>query len=686
MAREHLYNIPFGVPFLDALAEGLLARFGKDPLLLAQVRVLLPNRRSCLGLQEALFRKAGNATLLPIIQPVGDANETELIDAQDIPVPLEAVSRAKRRLLLSGLIRQWHKEKHGRSLRMDQAMQLAEALTDTLDEMQQEHVSFDALKSLVPDELAEHWQLTLDFFTVLTRQWPEVLKREATSDRVLRMNQLLEAQAQQWKKHPPAIPVIVAGTTGSIPATRALIHTVLHYLPQGYVVLPGLDQGMPEEQWQALHRVASHPQYGLHLLLKALGAERKEVTIWPYGTAMQHNKNRETLLRMAMDPEADWGKLALPPEAVQGIALLDADTIGQEAMMIAMMMRHHLETSAKQIALVTHDRALARYVIAHLRRWGIDIDDSAGLPLNQSPPMVLMRLILSAATQHYNVVVLLALLKHPLVACGDKALCRRNVRLLERECLRGVIKYDGWPVATGKHAVLLNRWLEKVRERLKPLDDSLAKGRVSFQVLMQVHLQVAEALADTDDLAGHKTLWQGDEGQNCREFIEELTEAIAGHPDVYAEDYAGVFDTLLIGRQYHLQRGQHPRLHILSPLEARLHQYDVVILGGLQEGVWPRYHHSFWMSEAMRMKAGLPSADREVGLAAHDFVQCCAAPHVYLSWHAKAEGSPCAPSPFLTRLQTVLKAAGKDISQPLCEVWQRELSGSYAKVVVPIAP
>ena len=69
-------------------------------------------------------------------------------------------------------------------------------------------------------------------------------------------------------------------------------------------------------------------------------------------------------------------------------------------------------------ALVTPDRELARRVAAELRRWDIEIDDSAGVPLGRTPPGVFLRLVLDLAASALAPVPLLAALKHPLAAGG----------------------------------------------------------------------------------------------------------------------------------------------------------------------------------------------------------------------------------------------------------------------------
>ncbi len=87
---------------------------------------------------------------------------------------------------------------------------------------------------------------------------------------------------------------------------------------------------------------------------------------------------------------------------------------------------------------MTPDRDLARRVAGELRRWGIEIDDSAGMPLANTPPGVFLRLVLNAAAENLAPLPLLSLLKHPLAACGlAPARFRELARRLEIAALRG---------------------------------------------------------------------------------------------------------------------------------------------------------------------------------------------------------------------------------------------------------
>src|SRR3546814_11626368 len=101
-------------------------------------------------------------------------------------------------------------------------------------------------------------------------------------------------------------------------------------------------------------------------------------------------------------------------------------------------MRAELERPDQNAVLVTPDRALARRVSAELRRWDIEVDDSAGVPLGETPTGAFLRLLARAAAEEAAPVPLLAVLKHPFAAAGmSPAAFRRRTRLLARSILRG---------------------------------------------------------------------------------------------------------------------------------------------------------------------------------------------------------------------------------------------------------
>jgi ATP-dependent helicase/nuclease subunit B len=119
---------------------------------------------------------------------------------------------------------------------------------------------------------------------------------------------------------------------------------------------------------------------------------------------------------------------------LSGITLIEAAEPREEALSLAIALRECLETPDAHASLVTPDRTLARRVAAELRRWGIEVDDSAGTALADSEAGRLARLVAEAAAEELAPVPLLALLRHPGVRGSIAA---SDVDRLEIAILRG---------------------------------------------------------------------------------------------------------------------------------------------------------------------------------------------------------------------------------------------------------
>lgn len=678
-ALPAVYNIPAGYSFAEALAQGLLERARSNPLGLADTTILLPSRRACRTLREAFLRlSGGTALLLPEMHPVGD------VDAEEVALRLAAdgagaenfevqdgVPKLERQILLAKLIR-----KADMAQSFDQAMALAQELGRFLDEVETEGLSFGALSGLVPEEFAGHWQKTLDFLTILTEHWPGILAAQGQVDQARRRNLLLQAQIRVWEKHPPQTPVIAAGSTGTVPAVAELLALAAR-LPQGMLVLPGLDLGLDAEGWEQVGE--DHPQYNIKQLLSRMNVARADVRLWPVKKVFPMNAGRVRLISEALRPAVTtdrWRQLTprdVPPQALDGFTRIDCDTPQEEADVIALLMRETLETPGKTAALITPDRRLARRVALSLRRWGILIDDSGGQPLTELMVGTWLMLTAEAPEESFAPVTLLSFLKHPLMAAAMPPEELRGMTwLLDQAALRGPRPAPGF---AGLYAALdslgekqsgskarLKDWLARIESPLRDFSALMAgKGEVSFRDLLTAHIRVAEEMAATEREDGALRLWRAEAGETASLLFGDLLRVAPSVPDLAPAHYVALLRLLLKAVTVRPLYGAHPRLSILGQIEARLFSGDRVILGGLNEGTWPALPAPDpWMSRPMRKKFGLPSPERGLSLAAHDFVQAASTSEVFLTRARKVEGTPTVPARWLLRLETVMEAVGLD--------------------------
>jgi len=667
--KPNVFNISAGLPFLDTLAAGILERYSSKPEFLVEITILLPTRRACRSLSLAFLRLTdGKPMLLPKMLPLGDIDEDELVLSGADKLSGEAsfeiapqIPYLHRQLLLTHMIM----ARKDSDVTTDQAARLAQELAHLLDQVQTEQLSFDKLNTLVEDEgLSKHWQKTLEFLAILNEHWPTILAEQGALDPAERRNRLLNAQTKLWEKNPPPGPVIAAGSTGSIPATADLLKTISQ-MANGLVILPGLDKDADKAVWQALE--PSHPQYGLAHLLKHLQIARSDVMDWQSHTKTIAPLSRAKLINQALIPASvtdHWEtRTKLDVEALCGVTLIEANNEKEEAGMIALALRRVLETEGKTAALVTPDRTLARRVTAELARWKINIDDSAGYPLTKTPPGTFMRQCARVVADGIVPVELLGLLKHPYAAGGmNPSEFRKLVRRLEvtlRLSLSPGLGYAALRTTVQRADQEKVRGIEQLidglDEIIRPFALMFKLPQVPLKDLLAGHVQLAEALATTNEKDGEARLWGGRDGEALASFFAELNEASDLLGAINARHYPALIDSLLSPQVHRPAYGSHPRLHIWGLLEARLQQVDVMILGGLNENSWPpQASESPWMSRPMLEKFGLSQPERRLGLTAHDFSQAASAKEVILSRSTRSNGSPTVPSRWLQRIKTLL--------------------------------
>lgn len=678
-------TVPPGAPFLDRLAGWWLAR-SPDPIERARGLILLPTRRAARALTAAFLRATdGGPLLLPRITAIGalDEGPLALAGALDLPpaiAPMERLAALTRLILGMG-------GRHGAPDSADRAWPLAAELARLLDEAHREEADLaGALPGLVAGDFARHWQDTLAFLSIVTDAWPRILAERGRIDPAGLGVRLLRAQAAAWTAAPPEFPVVIAGTAGGLRATAELMRVVAR-LPQGLVLLPGLDLDLAEAAWESLD--PSHPQAGMRRLLADMQATRGDVAVWPPAARPQPGtEGRAALIQAALLPAgtlAAWRSTTPPPtQQLQWLERLEPDDQQHEAVAIALVLRAALERPGAQAALATPDRQLAARVAAELARFGIVADDSAGEPLAETPPGLLLRLLAQTAAEALAPVCLLALLKHPLAALGlEPARCRRLARELELACLRGPAPPPGLAglrQRAGADAPVIAGLLDRLERALAPLlalPPEVAPARA-----LAALIEAAEALATTPQQPGTARLWALEEGEALATHLAELLAALPALPPQPLRSLPGLLDATLQGavvRSRRALRGrdgtEHPRVAILGLLEARLQGFDTLVLGSLAEQVWPpAADPGPWLSRPMRAAAGLASPEALVGEMAHDFAMlACAAPHVVLSCPRRREGAPAVPARWLVRLEAFLRGQGRALPRSPAAEWARRL-------------
>ena len=638
------------------------------------------------------MRRADTGLLLPRMAAVGDLDLNERLGSAleimgggpDLPPAIDTLTR---QMMLAKMIapRFSRTERRKDPLSEAEALRLAGDLARVIDQMQVEQIPLSQLSTVDRGDLSAHWDSAFDLFRVLAHEWPEMLSRRGQMDPAERRNAMLAYVAETWRANPPTRPVIAAGIATTAPAIARLLRVVAG-LPKGMVVFPHLDLTMEDAEWDMLgphapdpvsgHRarnLETHPQFHLKLLLERMGVAREEVRRWTRSGESDAPAIRSKVISRAFAPAENtalWAALPSEQRNLSAVRVMEAQDGHEEAMGIAIAIREALETAEERVQLVTANRALAGRVAAQLRRWGVEADDSAGQPLDKTPPGSFVLLLLEAAASRFAPVELLQLLKHPLcapviAAKGDTEDGLWRVMWLERVreldlALRGPRPDAGLAGIEAAIVMWMTRhetdlrliWVEvaALLDPLTRLDGLGFAGQV-------------EAIANAATAMTGGGLWRKQAGQE----LAAAWGAIAALDDaapvtVPTADWPAWAGQILTQYSVRPAWGGHPRVAIYGLLEARMQQADLVICAGLNEGSWPQLPAPDpWLAPALRRRlgdgtTGLPALERNIGLSAHDLASLMGGKRLLLTRAKRDEGSPALASRFLLRLQAL---AGK---------------------------
>ena len=689
--------------------------------------------------------------------------ETGPLETGVVPPNLQPVmGDLERRLNLARLARRWREEIAKAEFEAligeapvlpasaADALWLARDLGALLDEMETEGTPLSAIAGLGPEALAKWWQLTLTFLTIVTEHWPAALAATGRISEAASKNAWLETEAARFGKNGSRGPVILAGSTATAPATMELMRTIAH-LHNGAVVLPGVDRHLDAQSILALTKpqpsltasvdgaangpsiaAPGHPQYGLKTILDRIAPGQTVVHL--EAGAGERTRNdpaiddatgvtapseglsdadggartdlhaREAFLADAMRPSETtdaWADTAgrHGPQSLDGIALIEAADAREEALAIAVAMRHALDDPRATAALITPDRNLARRVVAELSRFGIAANDSAGRPLTSTAPGTLMATAIAVALTPGDPIALVSLLKHPLTRLGLSATqARRAARSIEMIALRGSVGVaDGANIAaiyathrtaldtTGRAArpvrllpeaerELGQRMAEALETALAPLiafrprpfeseraeEESASPTDFELADYATALTRCLETLA-ADETGDSSELYAGDNGRALAGFLAGIVEAPRTDFGFAPFELGDVVAALAAGIGVQPRAGLSARAFVWGTLEARLQSVDTAILAGLNEGAWPAGAKSgAFLSRLMRREILLDPPERRIGLSAHDFWMAMGAKTVILTRSRRLDGAPAIASRWLQRIETLAGPKGAE--------------------------
>ncbi len=551
------------------------------------------------------------------------------------------------------------------------------------------HIAFDNIKEEhVDDVLQEMFTgykhddvriLTLVVLQQLRQAWQNICKAKKKQSHISCAMEMLSAYTLSIKQSDTKSIIIAAGSTASTPQTSLLLKTIAH-LDNGAVILPGFDNMLGSSIYSGLPM--THPQYYMQKFTQECGCEPKDVINLD---TLCHEKSgwkveRLRLIQNILLPGkhiTQWVNTVTSSKknainVTENIHILETDTDQEEVMAIATLLRKTLEKESGVTAFVTANRALIDKVKAYLAQQDIFIHDTSGVSLLHTAEVKLFMLLCDSFIPRFSLIHFMSFIKNSLLQLTTKEQSYvRDIEYFIREKCNNKKNLDTIIEQLNDYCCFLDSksetkekkykefyeaylWLKQLHEHFF-LFLQCIKTSSSFHSFLEAHLKTLQSIAPS--------FYECRIVQILRVLIESFVDKAHDMPPIEKQDYRHLLEHFLKEeRVADNNNAVNPRVYISSFWEMRLMNADCVIMGGMNEGVFPQHPQpDFWLTQDLSQKIGLRDSQSRIGQAAHDFSQLCGNKEIWLCRSKNSAGQVTFPSRFFFRMQVFLKGSQANI-------------------------
>lgn len=599
--KHPIYKIPVQENFFESLVFGIIDKEAFSGNIKKTI-VVLPTQIACHYFIET-FKTISKSDHHPITLSINDLSY--LYKDENNSSPLERIS------IVSKLT------KHIVNLKIDgysnfvQASLLAEYFTDLYLELSSYDIDIEKFSNFIRDDLAIHKQNTSLLFEKILPYLSEISlsNRRTFNNRFIRN---LISKVNQKN-------LIIAGINSSLPAIKELMKNSLN-ISNIHIVFYGIDEEISEEIWNELE--PQDNQYSYQEILKTLGFKRNELLKWNKDHSLQPQSK---FLSQAFLPAKFCSNWYLEKHKPDNISLYNfADQIS-EAKYIAELAKN---TDNKSILVVCNDEDLIVKLLYFFDLENINLSIIRDYPLIKSKTAVWLELILNFILEKHSIISSLALFKHTYSIIDPI--------LLEKK-LREKNNYSD-SIFEFKHEI---PELEKIEE----ITNSISQ-RGSFLEILKNHLAIASNLAS-------KNIWEDEESTELEKHLKQLQECIEVNEYIDLHQYLALFKNFL-KNAYYRPLASISRITLCKPIDSRLLTADIVIIAGLNHGIWPsKLNEDPLLSDHLLKKFGLPDRKEKLGSETSDFWRLCNAREVILTRSEKIGSNITLSSSWLLRLKAL---------------------------------
>ncbi len=640
MTNKHPYIIAANEDFFKSLKQLIITKFDLN-CKLKDVTILLPTKFSCFTLKEEFLKEK---LPLPKIYPINDLSDLVKLSAPYL----------ERMALLNKITKIIISMDLDNFKKISAITELAEYLADFLYKAESYQVNLENFLEIINLDLSLHKQELLDILAKFIKIW----KQNYSLTKAGYNNLLIEEFSKNLNnKH-----LIIAGINSNLPCITNLIAKAANS-DNSNIVLYGLDERLSQYDWENID--ITHPQYNFKNLFKLLNIKpfliiNPTSTRHPWQAAIGSADRGSQEFILTRSPTSDFvlvrddaendikpqSKYFIDDELISNalkpakscnnwhnlkikddhISYINCSDPHNEAQTIIALIKKNPD---KKTLIITQDDDLMVKIMHHLQVNQINANIIRDHPLKQTKTGTWLDLCLNFILNKYSLISGLALLKHPFAAISEETLLQLESLLRDKNFKSNNI-FD---------ANIEDEFLIKLKESSINFEKFS-----SFKNFLSAHIKFAEEFSLGD-------IWDGDE---LKKHLDQILEHYNAIERISLSDYLSVFNHLLKSAYFRYPITIDSLVTLAKPIDARLHNSDLVILAGLNEGIWPKKTNiDPCFNNNLLAKIGLPQLEQSIGEEAYDFQCFSSAKEVILTRSERIDGVVTIPSRWLLRIITL---------------------------------
>lgn len=655
--KPNIYNISSNYRFFESFFEFLSHNFAKN----SDLTIFFPNKRSCREFIDLLKKNPQNNGFKPKIKAIAEISAQDFLDffpANEVVDIVEKIGKINHLSDLDYLFFLSEEiiktDTFGKNIDFSYAMNIATQLKKLFDEIEINEINLDELHEVDDSNLAQHRQFTLDFlkkFYVKIKN--QTLKNNVFST-IARQHFVICEFAKIIEKYGLKSHLIIAGSTGSVSYSKKLIKAISAQ-KNGHVVLCGLDQ---EREVFADER---DPQFILNELINFIEIAKKDIKKIAIEKFKMCDNNRLHLVFSALLPSDEtykWQDFKVQNDAEllkdfqNNFSYFEAKNEIEEAQIIAIKAFEAAKEN-KKIAIIVNESQFANLIKSELKKFTFDFNDSRSLDLSDSRLIKMILLLLDLIRNDFESATLLAVLKHPYSRYLKEGVALKN---FEIEVLRQQRKSSGILGIKEKanlQSVEVQGFFNNFYSDIEGLA-SINIGATLGDYLKNI-ITVIEKISE--ESFSNLILFE-DAADELFKLFEKIKSK---NVKINQGEVYDFFNQLFAKISYFNEDIAKAPIQIISTIEARLLNFDLVIISSLNYGEFPQNEADNWLGRKIRKDLGIDLSNKKYGQNSYDFCNYLANKSVILTRCKTRNQAPLMPSAFILRLEILCKKINFEI-------------------------